>query len=286
MSALPTLPSVAGAMVQSLAAHRLLTARQLHDLHTPDASPRWTRDVLGRLVKRELVSFVHAGWGARRVYFLTDQGHQALNPSRPARADGARHVASALSDHTLAVNDTGVAFVAAARQRGDEFGALAWRHEVAHPIGTAAVGRRKELVIADAVMTYLQHLDDGGLAFHYRFLELDRATEPTAMLAAKLIRYARLHSYTTNNHKEPLWHRTYPVFPEILVVLDGATRAALHRRAMTVLTLCQADPTLRRTPEVAISTCLLEDLRQHGPWAAIFERLHADRPTTWTGEPA
>ncbi|HWI74634.1 MAG TPA: replication-relaxation family protein, partial [Baekduia sp.] len=271
---------------QSLAAHRLLTARQLHDLHTPDASPRWTRDVLGRLVKRELVSFVHAGWGARRVYFLTDQGHQALNPSRPARADGARHAASALSDHTLAVNDVGVTFVKAARERGDEFGALAWRHEVAHPVGTAAVGRRKELVIADAVMTYLQHLEDGGLAFHYRFLELDRATEPTAMLAAKLIRYARLHSYTTNNHKEPLWHRMYPVFPEILVVLGGATRAALHRRAMTVLTLCQVDPTLRRTPEVAISTVLLEDLRQHGPWAPIFERLHADRPTTWTGEPA
>ncbi|MEN3267967.1 replication-relaxation family protein [Pseudonocardia sp.] len=281
-----TLPSVAGAMVQSLAAHRLLTARQLHDLHTPQASPRWTRDVLGRLVERELVAFVHAGWGARRVYFLTDQGHQALNPTRPARADGARHAASALSAHTLAVNEVGVAFVAAARKRGDEFGPLAWRHEVAHPIGTATVGRRKELVIADAVLTYLQHLDDGALAFHYRFLELDRATEPTAALAAKLIRYARLHSYTTNNHKEPLWHQNYPVFPEILVVLDGATRAALHRRAMTVLTLCQADPQLRRTPEVAISTCVLEDLVQHGPWAPIFERLYTDRPTAWTGEPA
>jgi hypothetical protein len=281
-----TLPSVAGAMVQSLAAHRLLTARQLHDLHTPKASQRWTRDVLGRLVKRELVAFVHAGWGARRVYFLTDQGHQALDPTRPARADGARHAASALSAHTLAVNEVGVAFVAAARRRGDEFGPLAWRHEVAHPIGTAAVGRRKELVIADAVLTYLQHLDDGALAFHYRFLKLDRATEPTAALAAKLIRYARLHSYTTNNHKEPLWHQIYPVFPEILVVLDGATRAGLHRRAMTVLTLCQADPQLRRTPQVAISTCLLEDLIQQGPWAPIFHRLHTDRPTTWTGEPA
>jgi hypothetical protein len=281
-----TLPSIAGAMVQSLAAHRLLTARQIHDLHTPQASQRWTRDVLGRLVKHELVSFVHAEWGTRRVYFLTAAGHQALHPGRPARADGARQAASALSAHTLAVNDVGVAFVAAARQRGDEFGPLAWRHEVAHPIGTATVGRRKELVIADAALTYLQHLPDGGLAFHYRCLELDRATEPTAALAAKLIRYARLHSYTTNNHKEPLWHRMYPVFPEILVVLDGATRAALHRRAMTVLTLCQADPLLRRTPEVAISTCLLDDLRQHGPWAAIFERLHHDRPTTWIGEPA
>jgi Replication-relaxation len=282
----PTLPSVAGAMVRSLAAHRLLTARQLHDLHTPQATPRWTRDVLARLVARELVSFVHAGRGARRVYFLTPAGHQALDPSRPARADGARHAASAVSEHTLAVNDVGVAFVAAAGRRGDEFGPLAWCHEVAHPVGTAAVGRRKELVIADAVMTYLQYLQDGGLAFHYRFLELDRATEPTAVLAAKLIRYARLHSYTTNNHKEPLWHRTYPVFPEILVVLDGATRPALRRRAMTVLTLCQADPLLRRTPEVAISTCLLDDLHQHGPWAAIFERLHHDRPTTWIGEPA
>ena len=155
----PTLPSVAGAMVQSLAAHRLLTARQLHDLHTPEASQRWTRDVLGRLVTARVgvLRACRMGRAARLLPHRRRPPSPQPNPASQAR-DGARHAASALSAHTLAVNEVGVAFVAAARKRGDEFGPLAWRHEVAHPIGTATVGRRKELVIADAVLTYLQHL--------------------------------------------------------------------------------------------------------------------------------
>jgi hypothetical protein len=278
-----TLPAVAGDMLETLAAHRMLTARQLRALHAPDATARWTRDVLTRLVDHDLVGYVHAGRGARRVYYLTDRGHQATGgrPSRHAQ----RQTASALSAHTLAVNDVGLAFVHAARQRGDEFGPLAWRHEIAHPIGTTAA-RRPELVIADAVLTYLQHLQDGGLAFHYRFLELDRATQPTAALASKLGRYARLFTYITKNDKEPQWHQTYPVFPEVLVVLTNAPAAALRRRAQTVLALCQADPLLQHTPQVAISITTLETLLTRGPWATIFRRLHVERPVAWTGEAA
>jgi hypothetical protein len=211
------------------------------------------------------------------------EGHQATG-RRPARCTQ-RRTASALSAHTLAVNDVGLAFVAAARQRGDEFGPLAWRHEIAHPIGSTRA-KRPVLVIADAVLTYLQHDDSGALRFHYRFLELDRATQPTATLASKLARYARLFTYTNKNDKEPQWHQSYPVFPEVLVVLTNAPDAALRRRAETVLALCQADPLLQRTPQVAISLVSLDDLAQRGPWAAIFDRLHADRPVTWTGDPA
>jgi hypothetical protein len=284
------LPVVAGDMLESLDAHRLLTAGQLRVLHAPGTARRWTEKVMARVVAAGLVDFVHVN-GSRRIYFLSAEGHQALQLAHPQTAgarrgaDDARHAASALSAHTLAVNDVGLAFVAAARERGDEFGPLAWRHEIAHPIGTTA-GRRPELVIADAVLTYLQHLQDGGLAFHYRFLELDRATQPTAALAAKLGRYARLHTYTTKNDKEPQWHQTYPVFPEVLVVLTNAPDAALRRRAQTVLALCQADPLLQATPQVAISTVTLETLLARGPWASRFQRLHLERPVTWTGEPA
>jgi hypothetical protein len=282
------LPVVAGDMLQSLDAHRLLTAGQLRALHAPKAGRRWTEKVMARLVAAGLVDFVRIG-GSRRIYFLTASGHQALQHARPQMgglrrgADDARHAAGALSAHTLAVNDVGLAFVAAARERGDEFGPLAWRHEVAHPIGTTT-GRRVELVIADAVLTYLQHADDGALRFHYRFLELDRATQPTAALAAKLSRYARLLTYTTKNDKEPQWHQTYPVFPEVLVGLTNAPAAALRRRAETVLALCQADALLQRTPQVAISIVTLDDLLREGPWAAIFQRLHVDHMVTWAGE--
>jgi hypothetical protein len=281
-----SLPAVAADILESLQAHRLLTVQQLRALHTPDARLRWIQEVMARLVSLELVGFVHAGGGARRVYYLTDHGHHALagHGQRPQRG-GAVHAASALNAHTIAVNDVGLAFASAARERGDEFGPLAWVHEVAHPIATAP-GRRTELVIADAVLTYLQHLQGGGMAFHYRFLELDRATQPTAALAAKLSRYVQLLTYTTNKHKEPRWHQSYPVFPEVLVILTGAPTPALQRRAKTVMALCQADPLLQRTPEVAISIAQLDDLVEQGPWAAIFDRLGTDRPATWTGERA
>jgi hypothetical protein len=285
------LPAVAGDMLESLHFHRLLTARQLRMLYAPAAGSRWTEKVMALLLSAGLVDFVRRGGGARRIYFLTADGYQALQLAHPHPAgsrrgvDDARHAASALSAHTLAVNDVGLAFVAAARERGDEFGPLAWRHEIAHPIGTTAA-RRAELVIADAVLTYLQQGTDGALRFHYRFLELDRATQPTAALAAKLSRYARLFTYTTKNNKEPQWHQTYPVFPEVLVVLTNAPAAALRRRAQTVLALCQADALLQHTRQVAISITTLETLLTRGPWAAIFQRLHVDRPATWTGEAA
>jgi hypothetical protein len=284
-----TLPDMAGAVLESLGVHRLLTARQIRRLHAPQAGSRWTEKVMARLVSAELVDYVHAGGGARRVYFLTAEGHravQAATATSPTPVREGRYLAGALSAHTLAVNDVGLAFVQAARARGDEFDAHGWRHEVAHPISAPGRGRRAELVIADALLTYQQHLPDRALAFHYRFLELDRATQPTAALAAKLGRYPRLLTYTTNKHKEPLWHRTYPVFPEVLVVLAGAPPAALRRRAETVLALCQADPLLQRSTQVAVSIVLLEELLEQGPWAPIFQRLHLDQPVTWTGEPS
>jgi hypothetical protein len=268
------------AVLAALAAHRLLTARQLGLLLTPHAGRRWPQKVMARLVGSGLVGFVRVG-GARRVYYLTADGARSVG-AQPT-ASGAALAAGPLRAHTLAVNDTGLAFVQAARARGDEFGPEAWRHEVAHSIGQPAPGRRSELVIADAVLTYLQHLKDGGLAFHYRFLELDRATQPTTDLAAKLSRYARLFTYTTNKHKEPLWRLTYPVFPEVLVVLTGAPPAALARRSQTVMALCQADRRLTATPQVAIAIVLLDDLLERGPWAPIFRRLNADRPVDWTG---
>jgi hypothetical protein len=270
-------------MLTSLGTHRLLTARQLRALNAPDAGSRWTEKIMERLVGLGLVSYVRAG-GSRRVYHLTTEGAASVRARAQPHGNAAALAAGPLRAHTLAVNDVGLAFVAAARERGDEFGPESWRHEIAHPIGPPAPGRRNELVIADAVLTYLQHLQDGGLAFHYRFLELDRATQPTADLAAKLSRYARLLTYTTKNDKEPLWHRIYPVFPEVLVVLANDRPDALRRRLDTVLALCGADPTLRAAREVAISFVLLDELAEHGPWAPIFQRLgRPDCPTTWIG---
>ena len=282
------LPPVAAAMLESLHAHRLLTASQLRELHAPHASLRWTHRALARLASHGLVDFARAGRGGRRVYHLTAEGINAVSTTaltgRPRRSAGPP-VAGPLTAHTVAVNDAAIAFVTAARGRGDECGPLAWRHEVAHPTNSAAPGQRRPLVIADALLTYLEHRNQGELAFHYRFLELDRATQPTNLLAAKLARYSDLHTYTAKGARRPAWQEHYPVFPEILCVLTGAPRPALERRAHTVLALYAAQPGVH--PHVVVSICLLDDLTQRGPWAPVFHRpQNPDRHVDWLGAAA
>jgi hypothetical protein len=230
------------------------------------------------------VSFLRAADGGGSVYFLTAKGVQAVELIT-AHTLGRRKLvtpeqaAGPLRAHTLAVNETGIAFMVAARKSKDEFGALAWRHEIAHPIGA----RRGELLIADALLTYLQYGREGKLIFHYRLLELDRATLPTDVLAAKLARYAQLYSHTTAGKSTPAWRARYPVFPGVICVLAGDSQPVLDRRARTVLALCREEPALQHTPEVEISICLLSELTARGPFAAIWQRPGQEQRLDWLG---
>lgn len=145
------------------------------------------------------------------LWFLSSQGadtiHAAGTLTEPRRhLTTAAEASGPLRRHTLAVNDTGIAFVKAARERaGDDCGPLSWRHEIAHPI-TQARGRRKaQLVIADALLSYLQGAPDESLILHQRFIELDRGTIPPEQLAGKLARYA---SYATTGPSPR--RRTHP----------------------------------------------------------------------------
>lgn len=138
------------------------------------------------------------------------------------------------------------------------------------------------------MLTYLTEAE-GELTFHYRFLELDRATLPVDELANKLARYARLYRYTREatgtSKQEPAWRERYPVFPGVLCILAGKPKPALERRRATTLTLLAEDPGLRRTPAVEVSICLLSDLLARGPFAAIFTRPDGpDQPVDWLGQ--
>jgi hypothetical protein len=226
--------------------------------------------------------------GRRKLWHVTDHGAKLALTSgltdRPPKVLTAVEASGALQAHTLAVNDTGLAFAHAARRRGDECGPLAWRHEVAHPL-TAGRGRRRRQLIADALLTYLL-ADNERLALEYRLLELDRATLTVDRLARKLARYADLYRATDTNG-QPRWRAWYPAFPAVIAVLTGANRAALERRRRTVLALCRTDPRLSATPEVELSICLLTDLQGHGPFAPIFLRPHdPTKPVDWLGNPA
>ena len=270
------LPPVSGAVLESLYQHRVLSTRQLRAMHAPAAGLRWMQRVMAALAAARLVGFVRVGRGAPRLYHLTAAGADAVEliPTRTEprrRLITAARAAGPLHAHTREVNDAGIAFMTAARQRGDDCGPLAWRHEIAHPTGPPRGRHGSPVVIADAVVTYLQHATDDRLAFHYAFLEIDRASQPVDALAIKLARYTALHAYVPKGRSEPAWREHYPVFPLVLCLLSGTTSPqALKRRERTVLALCAADPKLADNPHVHLRVARLSDLIEHGPFAAIF----------------
>lgn len=292
LAALPALPAAAGEVVESLYQHRLLTAAQIQTMHAPHASLRWTQQLLHLLERHNLAASVRAGRGSPKLHFLTPAGADAAEQI-PDRVEtrrkllNAAHALGPLRAHTLAVNDTAIAFLKAAREREpDECGPFAWRHEIAHPIGRLPGRRRGELLICDALLRYLLIAPDGELTFHYRFLELDRGTIPTDELAAKLARYQRLHDFTPDGETELGWKAELPVFPGVLCVLADRTRTRLERRLATAVGLCESERALPPDGPVQIAFCLLEDLRADGPFAAIFVRHHdPEQLVNWLGHP-
>lgn len=288
------LPPVAASMLTGIYEHRLLSTTQLHALYTPDAQPRWTRQVLALLELRGLADRIRS---PRRLslWFLTDAGADAVEAGG-ARVEFRRrittreHAEGPLKKHTIAVNQVGVEFVIAARTRGDECGPDSWRNEIAHPI-TAARGRKAaELVIADALLTYLQASSDGALALHQRFVELDRGTRTAEQLAGKITRYARLRHYAPPavsgaQSAEPLWRSYYRAWPHLLIVLADQSRQKMRQRMQRTLALQASDPA-GRVGSIPVSFVALDDLSAHGPFAPIFySAQQPEQPLDWLGQP-
>ncbi len=275
----------------SLAAHRVLSTPQVHAIHSGGAELRWVQKLLGRLRAGGLADFVRSAHGRRRLWYATERGvglarkAGALEGETPA---GAALAGGPLAAHTLAVNEAAICFLRAAAQRGDDFGSLAWRHEVFHPIsrGSRGRGRRSRSVVADAVFTYLRQ-DGEEIAIEQRFLEVDRATLSVDRLVAELARYAELYRAREAQASAPLWREHYPVFPPVICALAGASERSLSRRRSTACLLLASDPLFSSTPEIGISICLLEDLRRDGPYAPIFRDVRdPGRHVDWLGSPA
>jgi hypothetical protein len=297
MSAAEQLPLRIGptavAILESLNQHRLLLTRQVHALHTPDTSRRWTERQLAGLRSAGLATGTMLP-GRRLLWHLTERGAEVV-AAIPSRAEARCKViapeqaAGALHQHTIAVNDVGIAFAEAAREREDECGPFNWFHEIAHPLGPPPGRRTPEQLIADAVLTYQLAEPGGQTSIAYRFIELDRANRSAADLARRLGRYARLYRRTVPaegaGEAVALWSRLYPVFPAVLVVLAGRPSDRLEDRRRTVLALCGQDPDLSETPEVEVSICLLDELVERGPFALICRTL-ADpgKAVDWLGE--
>jgi hypothetical protein len=296
------LPPVAVALMESLYQHRLLSTEQLRVLHTPDATAGWMRRVLRLLAERGLADRVR-GPATRSLWYLTELGADTIEaagtlaePRR--RVTTSAQAAGPLRAHTIAVNEVGIAFMRAARERGDECGPDSWRHEIAHPISRSRGRRAAELVVADALLSYLQISEGGGLTLHQRFLELDRGTaRPAEQLASKITRYARLRHYagapaSAGSLARPLWRSYYRSFPHLLIVLADQSRERIRSRIQRTLALHESDPTLGDTADasehragvVPVSFVALDDLINDGPFAPVF--LFAERPqqpVDWLG---
>jgi hypothetical protein len=293
MTGVANLPPAAVDMLESIHQHRLLDTHQLHVLHTPHASMRWTQRLTAALARRGLINHVPAA-KKRRLHFATAAGADAVE-TLGSRVETRRTVvrpeqaAGPLRRHTLAVNDVGISFVQAARDNGDECGPWAWRHEIAHPIGGVPGHYQHEQLIADALLTY-QRTRGARTSFHYRLIELDRATMPVDDLAAKITRYVRLYHYavpSAGGLEDPVqvWTHRYSVFPTVLVVLANGTARALERRRETLLALCGEEQDLQHGRTIRVDVCLMEELQVRGPFAPIFRTVeHPGASVTWLGE--
>ena len=280
------LPESTAEILASLGEHRVLSTGQVWAIHFPDRSLRRAQQALSYFERAGLVAYVEARRAPRRLYFLSEHGADLMVgvgavEQRP-RVLSPEQAAGPLRAHTLGVNEVGITFLRAARERGDEFGPLSWRHEVAHPLNRGR-GRARRSLIADAVLNYVR-ADERNIVYEQRFVEIDRATLSVERLVAELARYGRLYR-ARDKGGESLWGSRYPSFPPVICALAGASRKALIRRRNIALVLLGNDPELSRAYGVRIGFCLLEDLRSRGPFAPIFREVgEPDQGVDWLGE--
>jgi hypothetical protein len=279
------LPEATADVIASLGEHRVLSTAQVRAIHLPDRSPRRTQQVLAYLERAGLVAYVEARRAPRRLWFLTESGADLVvdagEVERRPKVLSPQQAAGPLCAHTLGVNEVGISFLRAARERGEEFGPLSWRHEIAHPLNRGR-GRARRTLIADAVLSYVR-AEEREFVFEQRFVEVDRATLSIERLVAELARYGQF-CRARNKSGEALWHSHYLSFPPVICALAGASREALMRRRNMALVLLEGNPELSRAYGVKIGFCLLDDLKSRGPFARIFREVgEPDRDVNWLG---
>lgn len=219
------LPALAHDICRSLAVHRLATTRQVHALLAPGSTLRWVQLVLGRAQRAGLLDRVGVTGSKEWAWFLSPVGYASTTDvePRPYRMTTARALGP-LQQHTLETVETGLSFV----RHVPGLSWLSWRPEC----------KVRESVIADAIVDL-----DG----HRVHIEVDRGTETTARLVAKIDAYSLPW--------EP---------PTVCLVLSGPD--AMGRLA-AVTEQCRRSPA-SGSVDLLVTTLAL--LREHGPLARVW----------------
>lgn len=293
-----TSTALAQQVIAVLYQHRLVTTQQLHRLLQPRARrPVYLLDQLARLERADLVQRVRALHSnplrAPFVWFLSEEGYRQMDGSQESISRRYRATTATAAGprqaHTLAVNEVGVAMVDHARRLGHECGPLDWMPEVAHRLRDGQRRFEDDHVIADAVLDYTHISADGRRTLLRAFVELDRCTMTVSRLADKVAAYGRYFSYIPQEHDRsrrpartrPAWLSAYARFPRLLIVLDHDSPRVLSSRASDLTALTNANPQLSALAgELSIGVTTLRQLRDQGPFGAIFRPLLRRHPPT------
>jgi len=269
--------------------HRIITAEQLTTLVHPQATRTdYVRRRLRALREDGLIAARAWGRGSsyQNLWYLTENGASQVEaagelPVREWRLDPA---AAGEYDprHTLATVDVACTFVTWARRLRHECTPWDVVHEVAHRIGAGSAARAPgDHLIADALLHYVAVLPGEQRVAVRALVEVDRSTMSAARLAAKLAQYARYYDYSSTGGSLRDWQNRYPHFPAVLVVLTGASPAALERRAMDLRALALADRRVRRLAGVIdAGVTTAERLAALGPFGPAFLPLLGEQETT------
>ncbi|WP_405764555.1 replication-relaxation family protein [Streptomyces sp. NBC_00080] len=275
----------------ALAQHRIATTEQLRLMLRPGSSRQVVFRVLAKLRAAGLVdstALPNTSRDRTRAWYLTSEGSRLTRDlpvlrGRPPYPITSATAASLKTHHTLAAVRAHLAFAADARRLGHEHGPWDWTPEVSHSIGEG------DRLVADAVMHYT--VVDGEHRRKLRaFVEVDRTTMSSERLAVKLIEYARLFQYEAQPvgrrrpaSTGPAWLRWYPVFPRVLFILTGASRARLGDRTRDLQAMVAQHPLVAAlSREVQLGATVLEDLEHHGPSGPVWVPLTGGEPRPWT----
>ncbi|MDQ0994772.1 replication-relaxation family protein [Streptomyces sp. V3I7] len=278
-------------VLAALAQHRIATTSQLRQMLRPEG----TRQLLSRLLNKlradgfaDFAVLPDARRSRTNVWYLTKEGARLTRDlpvlrGRPPYPITSTTAASMKTPHTLTAVRTHLAFAADARRLGHEHGPWDWTPEVSHFIGDG------ERLVADAVMHYT--VVEGATRRKLRaFVEVDRSTMSSERLAVKLIEYARFFQHEAQpvgRRRQavagPTWLRWYPIFPRVLFVLTGATRARLeHRISDLQAMVAQHHLVTAFANEVPLGAAVLEDIEHDGPAQAVWAPLTGGKPRPWT----
>ncbi|MFC8350810.1 replication-relaxation family protein [Streptomyces sp. NPDC057280] len=278
-------------VLTALALHRMATTGQLRQMLRPDSPRQLISRVLNKLRSAgfvDLTPLQEPDRSRTHAWYLTPDGARLtrdlpLLRGRPPYPITSTTAASLKTPHTLCVVRAHLPFAADARRLGHEHGPWDWTPEVAHSIGEGA------RLVADAVLHYT-HVDSEHRRKLRAFVEVDRTTMSSERLAVKLIEYARLFQYEAQSvgrrrpvSTGPAWLRWYPVFPRVLFVLTGASRARLTDRISDLQAMTAQHPLVAALArEVPLGAAVLEDIEQHGPTTPVWTPLAGGEPRPWT----